>query len=758
VARIAKLLRYAFVSLVWLSIIASLPRASGESAGPEKRRVTVADAIQMTRWADHEYFIGGRPGGRVAVFSPDSRRFVVVVKKGNLEGNTNVYSVLLFRTRDAFVSPKPRVLVRMSSSSNRDAIQSLKWLDDSRRLVFLGENLSAESAVYCVDVETGRLTKLTSQSTSILAYDISDSGHELIYHAAGGGRISMEDARRNGVVITTQHASDLIYCRCDSNEKPAGAEDELFVQLNGRAPVRISSSDFVTKVKPLSLSPNGRYGLLGMMVRDIPPSWAEYEDRLLHPDIVEKRKPGTPSNVMHYVLLDTSHRLLTPLLDAPMGWLNRGFAWAKDGNSIVLSGVYLPLDIPDPIERETRKKKSFVVEVKLPTKEVVKITDADLLVTRWDRATGKLLLVSEEWRKTLPPQAYRKIDSAWSQVPVTEDDTRTGHQLDATLEEDMNTPPKVFVSTRSHRKTLLLDLNPQFAQLQFGKVEAISWRATDGHEVTGGLYLPPDYREGERYPLVIQTHGFQKDKFWIDGPWSSAFAAQPLAARRIVVLQVGVSSEADQDLKYFNTPEEAPRQMAAYEGAIDYLDGRGVIDRNRVGIVGFSRTVFHVEYTLTHSKYQLAAVSLADGFDGGYLNYLLWPNTDSVLVNGGSPVGAGIASWLKNSPGFNLNEVRAPVRIEYYGRANFFGGWQLFSSLSLLGKPVDFVWLPYATHLLVKPWERLTSQQGNVDWFVFWLNGTEDYAPSKRGQYARWEELRSLPNQNDKDRDIPSEK
>ena len=42
--------------------------------------------------------------------------------------------------------------------------------------------------------------------------------------------------------------------------------------------------------------------------------------------------------------------------------------------------------------------------------------------------------------------------------------------------------------------------------------------------------------------------------------------------------------------------------MAAYEGAIDYLDEKGMIDRARVGILGFSRTVWKVEYTLTHSK------------------------------------------------------------------------------------------------------------------------------------------------------------
>jgi|SRR5215469_11771759 len=36
---------------------------------------------------------------------------------------------------------------------------------------------------------------------------------------------------------------------------------------------------------------------------------------------------------------------------------------------------------------------------------------------------------------------------------------------------------------------------------------------------------------------------------------------------------------------------------------------------------------------------------------------------------------------------------------------------------------VDFLYLPNASHLLVKPWERMTWQQGNVDWFCFWLKG-----------------------------------
>jgi len=103
---------------------------------------------------------------------------------------------------------------------------------------------------------------------------------------------------------------------------------------------------------------------------------------------------------------------------------------------------------------------------------------------------------------------------------------------------------------------------------------------------------------------------------------------------------------------------------------------------------------------------------------------------------------------LANSPGFNIDQVSAPVRIEYYGPHAFLGGWQWYSISSLLGKPVDFIWIPRGTHLLVKPWERLTSQQGNVDWFCFWLKGEEDADPTKAEQARRWRELKKMQEQN----------
>jgi dipeptidyl aminopeptidase/acylaminoacyl peptidase len=245
-------------------------------------------------------------------------------------------------------------------------------------------------------------------------------------------------------------------------------------------------------------------------------------------------------------------------------------------------------------------------------------------------------------------------------------------------------------------------------------------------------------------PLVIQTHGWNPERFWVNGPYSTAFAAQPLAGAGIIVLQVELETSS------ISTREECDEEQSLYEGAIDYLNRLGMIDIDRVGVIGFSRTGLTVKCTLVRSKYHFAAATVADGSDGGYFAYLASLNSfpqvslDSERVNAGTPFGDGLSKWLRNSPGFNLEEVNTPIRLEANGAASLLYAWEWFTGLLRLNKPIELIYQPDADHVLVKPSEWLTSEQGNVDWFVFWLKGAEDTSPSKAGQYARWRELRKL--------------
>jgi dipeptidyl aminopeptidase/acylaminoacyl peptidase len=746
-------MRIFYVSLYVVALLFA-PAAYGQrtKSRPNQRGVTVADAIQMRRLGDPAYF-GGSSKFNVANFSPDGKRFIVIVTKGNLEQNTNQYALLLFRTSLLFNSPKPEVLLKMSSSSNREGIKDLKWLSDNETVVFIGENLRDSPQVYALNIRTKRLERLTSHPTPIVAFDTTEKGDELIFQADPPEKRVMDtaQARRDGIVVTTQLLKQLLAGDCYRFVPTFLEGEQVLIQPRGKPSIRVPLDDVAAGLTELfSMSPGGRYALIEAFVRDVPKAWQDYDNRIIHESALEQQERGRASILRRYTLVDVRTGEASHLLDAPAGFHERAAVWAPDGRSLVLSGAYLPFDVVDPIERERRRKNTYVVEVRLPSKNISVITDEKLSVTEWDRKTGRITLAPTAWDNHLPPAAYEKSGSEWKEVALTPyNNTMPNGQVKVTLEEDSNTPPKIYATDRkTQQKVLLLDLNPQFDKLRFGTVEEISWNARDGHKVGGGLYFPPDYVPGMRYPLVIQTHGFDRSRFYIDGPWSSAFAAQPLAAKGFMVLQLQ-APEAELG-KVGGTSQEAPYEMAEYEGAIDYLDRRGLIDRSRVGIIGFSLTVYIVEYTLTHSKYRFAAATLADGVNGGYFSYVVTPNGTDERVNGGPPFGEALSLWLQNSPGFNLDRVTTPVRLEYYGSsATVLGGWEWFSILSHLKKPVDMIYLPYAPHELVKPWERMTSQQGNVDWFRFWLKGEEDPDRTKREQYVRWHHLRDLEGQND---------
>jgi dipeptidyl aminopeptidase/acylaminoacyl peptidase len=706
----------------------------------DQRRVSVTDAIAMTQLSPPQPESSARPDDP-GLFSPDGRHFAVVLKNGDFRNNTNVFRLLIFLTRAALDGSKPEASVTMSSNSNEPGIGDLRWLKDNHTLLFLGEEPNAPAQIYSFDLTTRHLRRLTAQATSVVAFDASDDGRVIVFEAAPIPLDILDTpaTRRTGFVVNGEELSTILFSGYRSSQSMAFIGRQLFVMAGPGEPRRVASEDGIWPYLNLSVSPDGRYALVGAMVKHIPPDWALYKEPLLHQVVTARRPIGGISRTPTYLLLDTKTARLSPLLGAPKDWPDDGYLWLDGGRSLVVSHAYLPLDGVTDEERALRERQPFVVELAMSSRRIARIGRDNLTATSWDAADEEITLRGQGNDASIR-KIYRRRAGEWEDVSISAVGA-SDRRPTLSLVQDMNTAPVLWLTDLSGRKNRLLDLNPQFAQLCFGHEQEFAWKATDGHQVRGGLYLPPDYETDRRYPLVIQTHGFDPGQFWIDGPWGSAFAAQPLAARDIVVLQMNYDHVGG------HTPEEAPRAMAAIDGAIDFLDKQGIIDPNRVGIIGFSRTVYHVAYTLTHSNHHFVAATLADGFDGDYFQTIAFPVTegsDAVAVNGGPPYGVSLEKWLEHSPLFSIAAITSPIRLECYGMDSVLGLWSWYSLLSQKGMPVDMVVLPHAPHLLAKPWERIVSQQGNVDWFSFWLKGEEISPLEKRTQYARWQSLRSL--------------
>jgi dipeptidyl aminopeptidase/acylaminoacyl peptidase len=687
------------------------------------RRATVADMIQMTRVAGSSYArssYGGSLSSDFAFFSPNRKRFAVVLKKGNLRRNTNDYSLFVFEIGGGLRRVRCKRLVSFSSSSNREAINQVTWLEDNDTILFLGERPGERTQLYSVACRSGHLAKLSHHPTNLISYSSTPLG-DLIVYAAEEPVTSFGLGGTRGLRVSNQSLSDLV-----SGHFRSLKSSLYLLRVGDTAAMHLHTrGDIIDDPVELFVSPNGRHLIVRTNVADPPRSWIGYKDATIQRLVRRDLSEGESSWLFRYELVDLAAGSSRWLLDAPIGSFGSEVAWETDSRAVVVTGVYLPLDVGDSAEVSKRESHTFVAEANVLDLEVTEISDQGVRLANWDPKHSFLKL-----SKRIPQAArndeahcYRKDGGHWKRVDCGID----AQQPEISVVQNVNSPPRIAATDPSTgRKTILLDLNPQFRGISFGKVEKVEWRGGNRSEVEGGLYLPPDYVAGRRYPLVIQTHGFDPDQFWIAGPFATAFAAQALAGKEFVVLQVPDSHYS------MDTPEEAAEMAATYENAIDVLDRKGIIDSKRVGIVGFSRTGLYVRYMLTHGRHHFAAAVIADGFDDGFWTYFAYANESAYFASelqeliGASPFGEGLNTWLNRSSGFLLEKVNTPVQIQVNDNGSLLGNWDWFVGLKRLHKPVELLYFPNGTHILEKPSEQLASKQAVVDWFCFWLKGEGD--------------------------------
>jgi hypothetical protein len=471
------------------------------------------------------------------------------------------------------------------------------------------------------------------------------------------------------------------------------------------------------------------------------------------------------------ILVDLESGANSPLLDAPLGrsigfWGPTEASWSPDGKSIILTDVMLPLRGETEPDEAERLNAAYVVRVNPEThawSPVLRLkqysrTDAHMWEPAVIRFNWNSMSLYVQYDPHGPaPDNYRLIHGRWAQMPGSgaSTDASDATPLDVMIRQNLNTPPALFVKLpASSGYGQLWDPNPQLKDIIFGHAEAITWKDAHGREIRGVLIEPPDFKPGRRYPLVIEARSYRQDQFIIDGTYATAVAAQAMAADELMVLQAG-EPEVSTDESFRKGTAAA---LAGYQAAIAKLSGEGLIEPHRVGIIGFSRTCDNVMYAITQDPDLFAAATIANGFTYGPMGYL--ETVDATIDNGemkqwwlhygGNPLGDAVGTFERESMLFNLHRVVTPVRVETRDPAYILTDWETYAGLRSLDRPVDLIVLPYATHIVTMPADVYASQQGDVDWFRFWLQGYERPDPEDPDQYKRWEHLRELHGGEDK--------
>lgn len=727
-----------------------------------KRPPVVADLVEMTRLVDPDAGLASFVLEPVQI-SPDGRYFAIATQRGDIAAGRNIYTLTVYDGAEALdyidgvraEHPTGTEVLHTGSQSNDIAISGLRWLPDGHTLAFIAALDDAPAQVFTWDARVRSLRQQTHHPRPIRAFDLVPGSNSIAYIATIPNRNELWDDPVfpvDGLSVhqIVQQGRENIVPRYQLYVSPTGAASRR------AAGVRPLGDGFLVpygSLPPMALSPDGRRLVVAASL----------------PLSADDRSDGAPTDsggtaqiypcpqrpalrcAEQYVLYDLDTGVRQPLPQARAGSYRTGSygvgvpaAHWLDDDRVLLGSVLVPasasgMEPPRPITLEVNVKTGATTPVTaLPPPD----SHQRLLAVEAEGPDRATLVFQGGNGDGQERRAFVRTGTGWREATEQRPATQA---LAVRLDQDYNQPPEIVgEDTRTGARKPLTDLNPQFRGLALGKEELFTWKDAAGADWSGTLILPSDYRPGVRYPLVIQTHLFAPHQFIADGAAPGPYAAQALAGKGMVVVQMGGKLEG------FGTRRELEINRQGIEGLIDALDTRGLIDRAHVGLIGWSGLGMTVDYMMVFSSYPIAAATTADGDSTGMYGYADQYGRGAGLelmqyyegMVGGYPWGDGLKAWVDNNPVFHLDKTHTPLLIEQLGGNYMSGAWDMFAILKRLNKPVEWLLYPRGTHVLVKPAERRASMQANVDWYCFWLKGEEDPDPAKAEQYARWRQLR----------------
>jgi dipeptidyl aminopeptidase/acylaminoacyl peptidase len=729
-----------------------------------KRLITAEDCVTVKYLNDD------------GVYSPlqinkQGTRLAYVVKSPNLKENRNDIQLYVQNLRAGAKDPAKLVLVA-------DTISQIHWAENGEQ-VFLLINEGSHVTVSTLNVVTGERSVVASPESDIKEYTVDVSGDTIVFatedqpgvhvnkptdkQIAEGYRIPFQSENQNRFIQRRL----FITRRFGSNIWSRPTNITVQSPLTGQ---KLTSFAFTPCLR-LSISPNGKQLVFTYLISEQEQLPTEWRSSLIGRLVLNNGAP--PMTVLH-IDLDSMQATL-PFKTA---WAFSVPMWSADSTSFAIAAAS---PIGSSWEREdTNHHQDLMGSTHLFWIEPATGRIAEILKHVANPLQGPLswsqigdMLVEAEDGGVIRLSQYGGV---WQTIETFRSPSNVGSVLTHEVSdgfniigehEDPSTPPElVWYRLRQSTAVTFAKLDSQFDTLTLATAKTVEWETSTGYKLHGLLFVPPDYVEGQSYPLVIQAYQAPA-KFFCDygeGHWPS-FPPQPLADAGVMYLiRVGDADSSKEDLihrpaDFPGTIGEAALQAEIWDSAVKTFADRGWIDINHVGIIGFSRAGWYTEFTLSQSKLPYAAATVTDNITYSPGEYWLFHQQAEVQgddhMYGGPPYGATLKNWLKYAPAFNVDRIHTPVLMEEMGHGisydneqapplSLVSHFELFTGLNRLGTPVELYYYPREGHTPDHPQARLASLQRNVDWYRFWLQDYERQDPEDTDQYKRWEHLRDV--------------
>jgi dipeptidyl aminopeptidase/acylaminoacyl peptidase len=289
---------------------------------------------------------------------------------------------------------------------------------------------------------------------------------------------------------------------------------------------------------------------------------------------------------------------------------------------------------------------------------------------------------------------------------------------------------EIFIGPATGPARKLTDMTAQFAGMNLGSVELISWPSKDGTTIEGVLHKPPNFDASEKYPLLVVIHGgptgVSRPVF---SPTNRTYPIELFLAKGALVLEPNYRGSAGYGATFraLNVRNLGIGDMWDVMSGVDALIARGIADGTKLGAMGWSQGGY-ISAFLTTNTDRFKAISDGAGISDWttyYVNTDITPFTRQYLQ---ATPWDDPKIYAQTSPITNIRNAKTPTLIQHGEKDKRVpppNAFELYRGLRDVGVPSTLIVYAGFGHGINKPKSNRAVLQHNYDWFSHYVFGEE---------------------------------
>lgn len=274
---------------------------------------------------------------------------------------------------------------------------------------------------------------------------------------------------------------------------------------------------------------------------------------------------------------------------------------------------------------------------------------------------------------------------------------------------DITNPSELYVADLELKSPKrLTDLNTGWlANRKLTGVEKATFKNEKGLEVEYWIMKPTDYKEGQKYPLMLQIHGGPAS-MWGPGVMSMWHEYQYFASQGYGIVYANPRGSSGYGMEFVkgNYRDWGMGPMSDVLTAVDKAVAQGWVDDKKMVVTGGSYAGYLTNWIIAHD-HRFAAASSQRGVY--HLTTFYGEGNASSLVPryyGGYPWEPEVRKIMEEQSPYNyVDKIQTPYLI-FHGEVDLRTGViqseMLYKSLKQLGKEVEYVRHPNGDHELTR--------------------------------------------------------